>query len=59
MNKLLKLFIRTARADEIGTVTQPSGTKLDGGTAVLLDNHVRTVYSKEIEFKVMSIMRFV
>ena len=59
MNKLLKLFIRTAKADEINTVTQPSGTNLDGGTAVLLDNHVRTVYSKEIEFKAMPIMRFV
>lgn len=58
MNKLLKLFIRTARADEISTVTQPTGTQLDGGTAVLLDNHVRTVYSKEIEFKAMPIMRF-
>lgn len=59
MKKLLKLFVRTAKADEINTVTQPSGTKLDGGTAVLLDNHVRTVYSKEIEFKAMPIMRFV
>lgn len=59
MNKLLKLFVRTAKADEINTVTQPSGTELDGGTAVLLDNHVRTVYSKEIEFKAMPIMRFV
>lgn len=59
MKKLLKLFVRTAKADDINTVTQPSGTKLDGGTAVLLDNHVRTVYSKEIEFKAMPIMRFV
>ena len=59
MNKLLKLLIRTARADEINTVVQPTGTQLDGGTAVLLDNHVRTVYSKEIEFKAMPIMRFV
>ena len=59
MNKLLKLFIRTAKADEINTVVQPTGTNLDGGTALLLDNHVRTVYSKEIEFKAMPIMRFV
>lgn len=59
MNKLLKLLFRTARAAEINTVVQPSGTKLDGGTAVLLDNHVRTIYSKEIEFKAMPIMRFV
>jgi len=54
-----KPFIRTARASEINTVTQPTGTQLKGGTAVLLDNHVRTVYSKEIEFKAMPIMRFV
>jgi N4-gp56 family major capsid protein len=59
MNKLLKLFIRTAIADEINTVVQPSGTNLDGGTAVKLDYHVRTIYSKEIEFKAMPIMRFV
>ena len=59
MDKLLKLLIRTARADEINTVVQPTGTQLDGGTAVKLDNHVRTVYSKEIEFKAMPIMRFV
>lgn len=59
MNKLLKLFIRTAKADEINTVVQPTGTDLDGGSAVILDNHVRTIYSKEIEFKAMPIMRFV
>ena len=59
MNKLLKLLIRTAKADEINTVTQPTGTQLEGGTAVKLDNHVRIVYSKEIEFKAMPIMRFV
>ena len=57
MNKLLKLFIRTAKADEINTVVNEG--ELAGGTAVLLDNHVRTVYSKEIEFKAMPIMRFV
>lgn len=56
--KLFNLF-RTVKADEINTVIQPSGTTLDGGTAVKLDNHVRTVYSKEIEFKAMPIMRFV
>lgn len=57
MNKLLKLFIRTAKADEINTVVATG--ELDGGTAVKLDNHVRTIYSKEIEFKAMPIMRFV
>lgn len=32
---------------------------LAGGTAVVLDNHVRQVYSKEIEFSAMPIMKFV
>lgn len=59
MDKLLNLFFRTAKADEINTVVQPDGTILDGGTAVKLDNHTRIVYSKEIEFKAMPIMRFV
>ena len=31
---------------------------LDAGTAVLLDNHVRAVYSKEIEYKAQPLMRF-
>lgn len=59
MNKFLKLFLRTAKADEINTVVQNSGTSLDGGEAVKLDNHTRVVYSKDIEFKAMPIMRFV
>lgn len=58
MNKLLKLFIRTARADEINTVVS-TAEDLEAGKAVKLTNHVRTVYSKEIEFKAMPIMRFV
>ena len=60
MNKLLNLFFRTAKADsQINTVVQPTGTQLDGGEAVKLYLHVRMVYSKEIEFKAMPIMRFV
>lgn len=55
----MKQFLRTARADEINTVVQANGTVLEGGTAVKLDNHVRVVYSKEIEYKAMPIMRFV
>lgn len=43
---------------KMNTVVQPSGTTLAGGEAVKLDNHVRTVYSKEIEFKAMPILRF-
>ena len=58
MNKLLKLLIRTAKADEINTVVS-TAEDLDAGKAVKLTNHVRTVYSKEIEFKAMPIMRFV
>jgi N4-gp56 family major capsid protein len=56
---LLSLFLRKAKADEINTVTVANGTTLDGGTAVKLDNHVRVIYSKDIEFKAMPIMRFV
>lgn len=59
MKKLLQLFFRTAKADEINTVVTASGTSLDAGTAVKLDNHTRIIYSKEIEFKAMPIMRFV
>jgi len=59
-NRLLSMFIRTAKADsQINTVIQPTGTDLAGGEAVKLDNHVRVVYSKEIEFKAMPVMRFV
>lgn len=58
MNKLLKLLIRTAIADEINTVVS-TAEDLEAGKAVKLTNHVRTVYSKEIEFKAMPIMRFV
>lgn len=41
------------------SITTASNTgKLDGGTGVKLDNAVRMVYSKEIEFKAMPNMRF-
>lgn len=53
-----KLFMNVKADGQMNTVTQPSGTTLAGGEAVLLDNHVRTVYSKEIEFKAMPILRF-
>lgn len=43
---------------KMNTVVQPTGTQLDGGEAVKLDNHVRVVYSKEIQFKAMPILRF-
>lgn len=52
-------FLRQAKASEINTVVATSGTSLAGGDAVKLDNHVRLVYSQEIEFKALPIMRFV
>lgn len=66
MEKLLQEIKRkrfglfsTVKADgQMNTVVQNTGTALDGGDAVKLDNHVRVVYSKEIEFKAMPIMRF-
>lgn len=59
---LSKLF-RPVKADEINTVVNggagAGGTALTGGqTPVVLTDHIRTVYSKEIEFKAMPIMRF-
>lgn len=68
MKKFKSLF-RVAMADTLGvntpvtppemnTVVQATGTSLTGGTAVKLDHHVRVVYSKEIEFKALPIMRF-
>lgn len=54
---LFKRFVAHA-TNKIGTVVQNTGTSLDGGTAVKLDNHVRVVYSKEIEFKAQPTMRF-
>lgn len=65
MNKYLKkqkgilsFLLRNAKADEMNTVVN-DGVLTGGATAVKLTNHVRTVYSKDIEFKAMPIMRFV
>lgn len=55
--KKLGLFANVF-ANQMNTVTVASGTNLAGGEAVQLPNHVRMVYSKEIEFKAMPIMRF-
>lgn len=54
----LGLFANVFANSQINTVTTATGTNLAAGEAVKLDNHVRTVYSKEIEFKAMPIMRF-
>lgn len=55
-----KLFMKSHAIEksQINTVTQNTGTALDGGEALKLDNHVRAVYSREIEFKALPIMRF-
>lgn len=45
-------------ADEMNTIVRPTGTAIDAGTALKLDNHSRVVYSREIEFKAMPIMLF-
>lgn len=44
-------------ANKINTVVS-TATGLAGGDAVQLTNHVRAVYSKEIEFNAMPIMKF-
>lgn len=52
-------FLRIALANEINTVTVENDKVLAGGTAKdLSSTHVRTVYSKEIEFKALPIMKF-
>lgn len=65
LNKFVEMksklgFIVTAKAEsQINTISQPSGTALTGGNAQNLANtHLRQVYSKEIEFKAMPILRF-
>lgn len=51
--------MRTASADVMNTIVQDTGTKLGNGTdALKLDNHLRQVYSNEIMYKAMPIMKF-
>lgn len=62
LNVLDRIF-RTANAQVaesyMNTITVADDTTLAGGKAKsLADTHLRTVYSKEIEFKAMPIMRF-
>lgn len=52
------LFQNVFADSQMNTVTVGSGTNMDGGQAVKLDNHVRAVYSKEIQFKAMPILKF-
>lgn len=56
---IFRNLFMTAQAESfMNTVTQNTGTALDGGEAVKLDHHVREVWSKEIEFQALPIMRF-
>lgn len=58
--KFLNGLFRTAKAENyMNTVTIETGQTIDAGKATKLTDHVRTVYSKEIEFKALPIMRFV
>lgn len=57
-SRLAQLFLNVHAVGEMNTVVRPTGTPIDAGEAVKLDNHTRTVYSREIEFKAMPIMRF-
>ena len=52
------LFLDVYATSYMNTVVRASTTDLAGGEAVKLDNHVRVVYSKDIEFKALPIMRF-
>jgi N4-gp56 family major capsid protein len=52
----LGLYNNVFAESQMNTVTVTG--QVDAGEAVKLDNHVRVVYSKEIEFKAMPIMRF-
>ena len=55
---LSQIFLNVHAIDQMNTVTRDTGTPIDMGEAVKLDNHTRVIYSKEIEFKAMPIMRF-
>lgn len=58
-NSIFSRLFRSVKADEMNTVVNNGSTPLTGGaTPVLLQDHVRIVYSKEIEFKALPIMKF-
>lgn len=59
--KWLSKFFKVASATNyMNTVSTATDTVMDGATAKnIASTHVRAVYSKEIEFKAMPIMRFV
>lgn len=45
-------------AGYMNTVTVPTGTSMAGGQAVQLTDGIRAVYSRELEFKALPIMKF-
>lgn len=55
---LFKYLFMTIFADDNRITTAVTTGAVDGGTAVVLDNAIRTIYSKEIMFKAMPNMRF-
>lgn len=57
MNLFKHLFMNVFADDNRITTAVTTGA-VDGGTAVVLDNAIRTIYSKEIMFKAMPNMRF-
>lgn len=56
--KLIRSFMNVHAEGQMNTIVRPTGTAIDAGEAVKLDNHSRVVYSREISFKAMPIMRF-
>lgn len=56
LNILTLVFAENSAMNTVVTATGDSN--IDAGDAVKLPNHVRVVYSKEIEFKALPIMRF-
>lgn len=57
-NLLKRLFMPVNATSYMNTIVQNSDVVLDGGTSVKIPYHLRTVYSREIEFQAMPIMRF-
>jgi N4-gp56 family major capsid protein len=51
-------FLNVFAEGQMNTIVRPTGTAIDAGEAVKLEHHERIVYSREIEFKAMPIMRF-
>ena len=57
-SKFPKVFMEVKAESYMNTAVQPTGTAIDVGEAVKLEHHTRMVYSREIMFKAMPILRF-